>query len=119
MTSKTLADYISKKIIEKKGEDILILDLRKLTTVTDFFVICTGSSDLHSKAIADHVITEAWKKEQSAWHNEGYGNLNWVLIDFVDVVVHIFREDARKFYNLETLWGDAKVTEVKDIKRKK
>jgi ribosome-associated protein len=114
MTSKKLSEFLAKLMLEKKGEEIVILDLRKLTPVTDFFVICTGSSELHIRAISDYILEESKKKDEKAWHNEGYKNLNWVLIDFVDVVVHIFRNEARNFYKLETLWGDAKISKVID-----
>jgi ribosome-associated protein len=114
MESKKLAKYIADLIIQKKGEDIKILDLRKLTPVTDFFVICSASSDVQNKAIADFIVEEAKKLGQKPWHNEGYGNLSWVLLDFVDVVVHIFLSETRRFYNLEGLWGDAGITNIKD-----
>ncbi|MCX7834326.1 MAG: ribosome silencing factor [Ignavibacteria bacterium] len=111
---KNLAEYISKLILQKKGEDIQIFDLRKITSITDFFVICTATSDVHTKAIADFISEEAKKKGYKPWHSEGYTNLSWVLIDFVDVVVHIFLKETRKYYNLEGLWGDAEITYIKD-----
>ncbi len=114
MDSKKLAFKIADLILNKKGSRILVMDLKKLTTVTDFFVICSASSDTQVKAITDHVKEETKKINERAWHNEGYANLSWVLLDFVDVVVHIFLEDTRKFYNLEGLWADADITEVKD-----
>ncbi len=114
MESKKLAEKIAELILKKKGEDIKILDLRKLTSVTDFFVICSSSSDVQNKAIADFLVEETKKIGQKPWHNEGYSNLSWVLLDFVDVVVHIFLTESRKFYNLEGLWGDAEIKEIKD-----
>ena len=114
MESKKLAKKIADLIVQKKGENIKILDLRKLTSVTDFFVICSASSDVQNKAIADFIIGEAKKLGQKPWHNEGYGNLSWVLLDFVDVVVHIFLTESRRFYNLEGLWGDAEITMIND-----
>ena len=114
MESKKLAGKIADLIIKKKGGDIKILDLRKLTGVTDFFVICSSSTDVQNEAIADFIIEETKKLGQKPWHNEGYGNLSWVLLDFVDVVVHIFLNESRKFYNLEGLWGDAEITVVND-----
>ncbi len=111
---KNLADFISKLILQKKGEDIQIFDLREITSITDFFVICTASSDVHTKAIADFITEETKKKGYKPWHSEGYKNLSWVLLDFVDVVVHIFLRETRKYYNLEGLWGDAEITYIKD-----
>jgi len=114
MKSKDLAFYISDLILQKKGTDILLLDIRKQTSMTDFFVICNASSDVQVRAIADHILAETKKTGQKPWHNEGYKNLSWVLLDFVDVVVHIFLPETRKFYNLEGLWGDADITKIKD-----
>lgn len=114
MDSKKLAHKIADLVLKKKGEDIKIMDLRKLTNVTDFFVVCSCSSDVQNKAISDFIVQETKKIGQKPWHNEGYGNLSWVLLDFVDVVVHIFLTESRKFYNLEGLWGDAEITEIED-----
>jgi ribosome-associated protein len=112
--SEKLAKFITGLIVQKKGEDIKILDLRKVTGVTDFFVLCSASSDVHNKAIADFIVGETKKLGQKPWHNEGYGNLSWVLLDFVDVVVHVFLPETRRFYNLEGLWGDAEITIIND-----
>jgi ribosome-associated protein len=114
MKSKELAKFISECIIEKKGEGIKILDLRKLTPVSDYFVICTAGSELQARAITDYISEETKKINQKPWHSEGYQNLSWVLLDFVDVVVHVFLHETRKFYNLEGLWADAEITEIKD-----
>ena len=96
---------------DKKAEDVVILDLRKLTSITDYFVICTGSVDIHVKSIADEIQKEL-KSNSKPWHIEGYQKLNWVLMDYVDIVVHIFQEDTRSYYNLEKLWADAPVEEM-------
>ncbi len=96
----------------KKADDVKILDLRKLTAITDYFVICTAYSDTQVKAIADSIIEGAKKMDEHVWHKEGMSLKSWVLLDFVDVVVHIFLKDTRKFYGLEKLWGDAPMTDV-------
>ena len=114
MESNELVNYVTELILQKKGSDVLVLNLKKQTTVTDYFIICSASSDVQIKAIADNIIKETKKIGQKPWHNEGYNNLSWVLLDFVDVVVHIFLDNVRKFYNLEGLWGDAEITEIKD-----
>ena len=119
MESSQLANKIAELIFNKKGYDVKILNLRKLTTITDYFVICTGDSDTQVKAIADEVDKEMRDEGIKPWHTEGYQSLNWVLIDFVDVVVHIFKKDTRDFYNLEKLWGDAEISEVVDPLLKK
>lgn len=114
MKSKKLAFDIADLMLKKKGSNIVVMDLRKLTTVTDYFVICSASSDTQVKSIADFIKEETKKFDERPWHYEGYTNLSWVLLDFVDVVVHIFLDDTRKFYNLEGLWADAEITEIKD-----
>lgn len=114
MTSNELAMNIAGLMLSKKGSGIIVMDLTGLTTVTDYFVICSASSDIQVKAIADHIREETGKLREKAWHNEGYSNLSWVLLDYVNVVAHVFLEDTRRFYNLEGLWADAKITEVKD-----
>jgi len=114
MDSKELAQHISEMMLQKKGNKVVIMDLRKLTTVTDFFVICSATSDTQVKAISDFIKEGTKKIDERPWHNEGYANLSWVLLDFVNVVVHIFLEDTRKFYNLEGLWADAEIKEIKD-----
>lgn len=100
--------------LTKKASDIVIMELRKLTDMTDFFVICSGDSDVQVKAIADAIIDGSEKSGIEVWHKEGISQRQWVLLDYVDVVVHIFHKEARKFYGLEKLWGDAKFEEVMD-----
>jgi len=112
--SKELARAISSLALSKKAEQLRILDLRGLTDITDFFVICSGSSDLHIKAIADAIVEGAKKLGVKVWHIEGYQALSWVLLDYITVVVHIFRPEAREKYALEKLWGDAPVEEIED-----
>ena len=114
MNSKDLALKLADLALSKKAENIKILDLRKLTTITDFFVICTGSSDTHVKAIADSVIEGSKIYNERPWHKEGTAHKSWVLLDYVEVVVHVFLNETRNFYGLEKLWGDAQTTEVKD-----
>ena len=109
MKSKELSQKLAQLAWEKKGDNILILDVRKLTDVTDYFVLVSAESELHVKALSDHLQENLAKKKQKVWHREGYQNLNWVLLDYIDVVVHIFREPTRQFYELEKLWGDARI----------
>ncbi len=111
--SKRLARQLARYTLEKKAYDVLILDLRGLTDVTDFFVLCSADSDTQVKAIVDHIDEKMRKRNLRPWHVEGYENLRWVLLDFIDVVVHVFLRETREYYSLETLWGDAK-TEVVD-----
>lgn len=110
-----MANHVAQAALEKKAEDVRILDLTKLDTVTDYFVVCTGEVNQQVKAIATHIEREAREKlGQKAAHREGMDSLNWVLIDFIDVVVHVFRPSYRDFYRLEDLWSDADVIEVRD-----
>lgn len=108
-SSEALCDLVINGIQEKKGFDIVKLDLRKVPgAITDFFIICSGGSDTQIGAIADSVDEEVYKASQELpWHKEGFSNKEWILLDYVNVVVHIFRKDRREFYDLESLWGDA------------
>jgi ribosome-associated protein len=112
--STKIIDRIVELIFIKKGYNVKILDLRTLTTITDYFIICTGDSDTQVKAIADEVDKQMREEGVRSWHTEGYRSLNWVLIDFVDIVVHVFKKESREFYNLEKLWGDAPVIIAED-----
>ena len=98
--------------LSKKAQDVVVLDLRKLSPLVDFFVIATGGSDIQVRAIADAIVDGLGERGVTAWHVEGYRYGRWVLLDYVDFVVHIFRSDARGFYALERLWGDAAREEI-------
>ncbi len=107
MTPKKLARAAGKLALDKNGFDIYLMDLRKLSDVARYFLICSGSVDVHVKAIADNIIEGLKLKNVRAWHIEGYKNLQWILLDYVNVVIHIFQPEVRKYYSLEKLWGDA------------
>jgi len=100
---------ILKAIQEKKGENIVSLDLRKIPeAVADFFIICEAGSTIQVKAIADNIEYRVKENcEESPYHNEGKTASHWVLVDYVNVVVHIFHSETRKFYRLEEMWSDA------------
>jgi ribosome-associated protein len=93
--------------LEKKALDIVVMDVRKVTDVTRFFIVCSGQSTPQVKAIADHLIDSCRDSGLDIYHVEGYDSLRWVLIDLVDIVVHVFLPDVRRYYQLERLWGDA------------
>ena len=99
-------------LLEKKASNIRIIDLRGLTSIVDYFVICSADSEPQLKAIVDQVTDDLKAQNNRPWHTEGTQSWRWVLIDYVDVVVHIFREETRVFSGLERLWGDAPVTAV-------
>lgn len=114
MTPKTLAKKIAALALTKKASRVVIMDLRKLTDMTDFFVVCSGDSDVQVKAIADAIIDGTENAGIDVWHKEGLSQRQWILLDYVDVVVHVFHKEARKYYALEKLWGDAKFEEIQD-----
>ncbi len=114
ITPRRLAHLAGRLALEKKAFDVKILDLRKLSSICDFFVICSANVEVHAKAIADWIIENLEKQGISFWHNEGYQACRWILLDYVDVVVHIFLPQVREFYALEKLWGDAKFVELSE-----
>ncbi|MFT6828595.1 MAG: ribosome-associated protein [Roseivirga sp.] len=111
MTSEELSQLIVKGMEERKAEDIKVLDLREVKgAISDFFIICSGNSDTQIQAIAESVEKEVKEAiKEFPWRKEGYTNREWILLDYVSVVAHVFKRDRREFYALEDLWGDAKV----------
>ena len=114
-SSNNLISTIVDGIEEVKGEEINILDLRKIETrVCDYFVICEGSSNTQVNAIVNSINKKVSKSlKDKAWGIEGMENSEWVLMDYIDVVVHIFQKQKREFYDIEGLWGDAKSIDLK------
>lgn len=94
---------------EKKGEDIILLDIRELADFAEFFVICSGTSDRMLQALVDDLTERVWKGDRLRGRLEGQPQDGWVLVDFGDIVVHLFSPDRRNYYRLEDLWGQAKV----------
>jgi ribosome-associated protein len=114
--SQELARAIAQFALAGKGEDVVILDLRSLSPIADFFVIATGLSDTHVRAVADGIRDGLLERTPAVkpWHLEGYDTLRWVLLDYVHVVVHVFQRRTREYYGLERFWGDAPREEVAD-----
>lgn len=112
----SLNDVIIQSIQDKKGENIVCIDLRNIPdTITDYFIICDADNSTQVKAIADHVMEETRKRlSEKPWHKEGFNELEWVLLDYVNTVVHVFHKSARKFYQLEELWNDGVVLHLND-----
>lgn len=102
-------------MLEKRARDVTIMDMRKVSGVADYFVLCTGESDVQIKAIAEE-IRERIRREchERPWHTEGTNHHQWVLLDYVDLVAHIFDTERRTFYDLERLWGDAPRERIPD-----
>lgn len=108
-----LAQIAVEAILSKKGYDIVIMDMRAVSGVADIFILCSGSSELQIKAIVEGVRMGIKEEAQELpWHTEGVSSLQWVLLDYVDLVVHVFNEEKRAFYDLERLWGDAPKEEI-------
>ena len=101
-------------IQDKKGYDITILNVEKLSSLTDYFILCTSDSDPQTKSIVNYVKKELSRKKIKPYQIEGLDYLEWVLIDYFDVVIHIFKKEIREFYNIERLWADAKITNIKN-----
>lgn len=113
--SEHLLELISEGLLEKKAKDIKILDVRQLTTLTDFFVVCHGTSETQIRAIANSALQKVKESAgESAWKQEGMDARRWIILDYVNVVVHIFSEEKRQYYGIERMWNDAVITEVTD-----
>lgn len=112
--STELANMIGELALEKKAEDIVVMDVSKVAGFTNYFVIATANSDVHMKSIADYVEDELAQYKVKVWHKEGLENRTWILLDFVDVVFHIFDTETRAYYDLDTLWADAEKFIIRD-----
>jgi len=109
-----LARQAGRLALEKKGFDVRILKLKELSSVCDYFVIASGDADIQVKAIAGDIYNGLARLGYKPTYREGHREGNWVLLDYIDVVVHVFYEPTRRFYALEKLWGDAPVEELSD-----
>ncbi len=113
--STLLINTISEALQDKKAKDIVILDVRELTTLTDYFIVCHGTSETQIRALANNVLEETKEKiGEQAWQREGMDARRWIIIDYVNVVVHIFSQEKREYYGIERMWNDAIRTEVAD-----
>ncbi|MDZ7291816.1 MAG: ribosome silencing factor [candidate division KSB1 bacterium] len=109
-----LAHRAAQLALEKKATEVKIFNVSQLTSIADFFVICTGSTDTQVRAIADHIAEKLESEHIRPWHIEGRERYQWLLMDYVDVVVHVFQPQTREYYGLERLWGDAIIEEIHD-----
>ena len=107
-----LAERASWHLLELQGEDVLVMDMRGLSDVCDFFVLATGTSDVHVRALTRHVQDKLLELKEKSRGVEGLNEGRWTLLDYFDVVVHVFKADVREYYQLDKLWGDAKSLEI-------
>ena len=103
-STQTILDAIIEKALEKKASDLIVLNVKSLTSIADYFLICSANSEPHIKAICDNIRKGTPHKP---FHIEGYEKLSWVLLDYIDIIVHVFKTEERKYYNIEKLWADA------------
>ena len=113
--SEKLIQAITDGLLEKKAKNIILMDVRELTTLTDYFIVCHGSSDTQIRALSSSAQVKV-KEElgESVWKQEGVDARRWVILDYVNVVVHIFSEEKRDYYGIERMWNDAIITEITD-----
>ncbi len=118
VNSQVLCDAIVEGMQENKAQDIVVLDLREISNaVCDFFVICSGESSTQVDGISNSISRFTRKElQEKPWHIEGKTNSEWILLDYINVVAHVFYKDARPFYDLEDLWSDAKRTDIPNFK---
>ena len=117
LSTEDLTQVIIKGMQDKKASSIAVLDLRHIKNAfADFMVICSGNSDTQVDAITDSIEEEMLKTARMhAYHKEGKGSKEWILLDYADIVAHVFKKDKRQHYSLETLWGDAEISYVQDL----
>ena len=115
LPSRELAEIAVKALDSKKGKEIKLIRIDKITTLAEYFVICTGTSNTQINALCDAVEKELTEKGEEPLHREGYRGGTWVLMDFGCVVVHVFTAETRSFYDLERLWQDGKVVNLSSI----
>ena len=115
LTAKEVAFEVTKALDEKKGRDIKLLKIDKVSSLADFFIICTGTSNTHVKTLCDYAEYTFEQLGEPMLGREGHRGNSWELLDFGSVVVHVFTEEAREFYSLERLWADAENVDISDI----
>lgn len=115
LPAREMAEIAVKALDSKKGKEIRLIRIDKITTLAEYFVICTGTSNTQINALCDAVEKELTEKGEEPLHREGYRGGTWVLLDYGCVVVHVFNDEARKFYSLEHLWADGEEVDLSDI----
>ena len=115
LTAKQIAMTAAKALDDKKGKEIKVIKIDKITTLAEYFVICTGTSNTQINALCDNVEKELTACGEEPLHREGYRGGTWVALDYACVVVHVFNDEARKFYSLEHLWADGEEVDLADV----
>ena len=115
LNAKEIAMTAARALDDKKGKEIKVIKIDKLTTIAEYFVICTGSSNTQINALCDNVEKALTQLGEEPLHREGYRGGTWVLLDYGCVVVHVFNDEARKFYSLEHLWADGEEVDLSAI----
>ena len=115
LTAKEVAIHVTKALDEKKGMDIKLLKIDKISTLAEYFLICTGTSNTHVKTLCDYAEYAMEQLEEPLIGREGHRGNSWELLDYGAVVIHVFTDEARQFYNLERLWADAEVVDLSGI----
>lgn len=115
LNTETMINVAVEALLSKKGKDITLMDVSELTTLSDFFIVCHGTSDVQIKALADAVEEEVHKQTgEKAWKKEGADARSWIILDYVNIVIHIMNKEKREYYQLERLWNDAIITHIED-----
>lgn len=112
MDTKALSMEVFKALDDKKGHNITVMDVQHITSIADYFVLATGTSTKHATSLADSVEDELSKMGLEPAHKEGHQSGDWILLDYLDVIVHVFTQETREFYNLEKMWKEAEILEV-------
>jgi ribosome-associated protein len=115
LTAKEAAVVAVKALDDKKALNLTMLEVRGVTTLAEYMILATGTSDTHLRALCDEVEKKMEEAGEKVWHREGYRGDTWIVMDFSGVMVHVFTQEQRKFYDLERLWGDAPMVDLDEI----
>ena len=115
LAAKEAAVIAAKALDNKKAQNLMMLEVRGITTLAEYMLIATGTSDTHLRALCDELEEKMEEAGEKVWHREGYRGDTWIVMDFCGVIVHVFTPEQRKFYDLERLWGDAPMVDLKEI----
>lgn len=115
LSAKEAALVAAKALDDKKAMNLMMLEVKPVTTLTEYMILATGTSDTHIRALCDEVEKKMEEAGENVFHREGYRGDTWIVMDFCGVMVHVFTEEQRKFYDLERLWGDAPLVDLTDV----